>query len=68
MPYLTESVGLGLPRVNKKMSPLLWNIALVWSASAVLAVEYCAALMERDDQRQPQQIKSQIRKDDGNGD
>ena len=59
---------MGLPWVKKKMSPFLWNIALVWSASAVLAVEYCAALKEREDQRQPQQIKSQIRKDDGNGD
>ncbi len=57
-----------MPWVDKGMSPLLWNIAIVWSASAVLAVEYCAALREREDKRQPQPIQPQIRKDDGSGD
>lgn len=35
------------------MNALFWNVAIVWSTCAVLGIEYCANLMEREKQREP---------------
>ncbi len=50
------------------MSPVLWNITIVWSACAVLAVEYGAILLEQERQRQPQRQRPQIEPKTGNED
>lgn len=34
------------------MTPLIWNIVIVWCLGAVLAVEYAAFLLEQEESRE----------------
>lgn len=33
------------------MTPLFWNLFIVWSLCAILGVEYCAILVEREERQ-----------------
>jgi len=34
---------------TNKMTPLIWNVLIVWCLGAIFAVEYCAMLLEREE-------------------